>query len=148
MRFSDIPGAQEAAERMKRMVPQQAMSDGPPPDVMALKQQLAAANSMIQQLDQKLKDKGGDLIVKAQKGAIDAYRSTTDRIAALKEALATDPQALLVLVREVLEEAQYQSAGGGAAEHAAQPIPTPDQIHPAMGGSLPPPQIPAQEAAE
>lgn len=148
MRLADYPGAEEAAERMRRMVPQQALEDGPAPDVIQLKQQLAAATKLVDDLSAKLKDKTGDLGIKEQKTAVEGYRATTDRIGALKEALATDPHALLVLVREVLEEAQFQSAGGGAEEHAAQPIPTQEQLHPALGGSMPPPQIPAAEETE
>lgn len=136
MRFSDVPGAEEASERLKRMVPAQAMHDGPAPDVVKLQGQLQEAQTLIHTLTQKLGAKEGDTSAKFEKNAIDAYKATTDRIDVLKEALATDPQGVLVLIREVIEEAQAQSAGGNVEDHMGQPTPGMDQLHPNLGGQL------------
>jgi hypothetical protein len=50
----------------------------------------------------------------------------------------------MVLVKEVIEEAQAQSAGGNADMHVMEPQPNPDQIHTGLGGQLqePAPQTP------
>jgi hypothetical protein len=37
---ADFPGAEEIAQRLKRMVPQQALEDGPSPDLLAAQQQI------------------------------------------------------------------------------------------------------------
>lgn len=138
MRFADIPGAEEAAERLKRMIPKQALEDGPSPDLMAAQEQIQALTAMLEKLTMKLENREDEGAHKQEKNAIDAYRATTDRLSAIKEALAQDPQGLKVLVMEIIEEAQAQSAGGGALE-AALDIPAVEDIHPAMGGSLQPP---------
>lgn len=139
MRFADIPGGEEAAQRLKRMVPQQAMQDGPPPDLVAANQQIQALTAMVEKLTMKLENREDEGVHKQEKNAIDAYRATTDRIGSLEKALALDPGGLLVLVKEVIEEAQAQSAGGNALEHAVDDEPKTEDIHPGMGGQLQPP---------
>lgn len=139
MRFADIPGAEEAAERLKRMIPKQALEDGPSPDLLAAQQQIQELDGLVKQLAQKLEDKQGAAIDAAEKNAIGAYKATTDRVKALEKALALDPGGLMVLVREVVEEAQAQSAGGNALEHALDDDPALEAIHPGMGGQLQPP---------
>jgi hypothetical protein len=138
MRFADIPGAQEAAERLRRMVPAQALG-GPNPEVQQLQAELQKAQHLITQQGLKLEDKSAKNVWEEQKQAISAYKAQSDRLTALSKALGLDPQGLLVLVREVLEEAQQTSAGGGALTHIAEPIPGPDQIHPDLGGQMQPP---------
>lgn len=143
MRFADMPGAQEAAERMKRMIPKQALEDGPSPDLMAAQAQIAEMGDLVKTLTDKLADKEGEGINAAEKNAIAAYTATTNRVKALEKALALDPGGLMVLVKEVIEEAQAQSASGNALEHALDDDPALEAIHPAMGGQL---QAPAPHA--
>ncbi len=139
MRFADIPGGEEAAERLKKMVPPQALDDSKNPHIAALTQQLQQAQQLIAGLTKKLDDKSGDTQAKHDKNSISAYDAQTKRLAAVKEALALDPQGLLVLVRELLEEAQATSAGGNALMHIEEETPSPDQIHPDLGGQQQPP---------
>lgn len=139
MRFADIPGGEEAAERLKRMVPQQALQDGPPPDLIAAQQQITELKQFISEITAKLEDKANKNTFENDKNAIAGYKATTERLAAIKEALATDPEGLKVLIREVIEEAQAQSAGGGALDHILEPALAADQIHPDLGGQLQPP---------
>jgi hypothetical protein len=87
----DFKGAQEAAQRLKRMVPPQALGKGPSPqeaqmeqEIMGLKQALATA------LTTNAKDKL-KLVGKAEMRDIDAYEAETKRMAALKD-LASDPE--------------------------------------------------------
>lgn len=136
MRFADIPGAEEAAQRLKRLVPQQALQDGPAPDVLKLQEQIKGMTELIGNLSTKLESKEGEAINAAEKNAIAAYKVTTDRVKALEKALALDPGGLMVLVKEVIEEAQAQSASGNALEHALDDDPALEQIHPGMGGQL------------
>lgn len=143
MRFSDIPGAEEAAQRLKRMVPAQARQDGPPPDLVAAQEQIKALTGMVEQLGQKLEEKQGEAKDAEEKNAIAGYKAVTDRVKALEKALALDPGGLMVLVKEVIEEAQAQSAGGNALEHAMDDDPAQADIHADLGGQL---QSPAPHA--
>lgn len=148
MRFADIPGGEEAAERLKRMVPQQAMRDGPPPDVLMLQQQLEEAKGFIADLSKKLEDKAQENVYESEKNVIKAYDSVTNRVKALEKALALDPGGLLVLVKEVIEEAQAQSAGGNAVTHALEEPPGTEDLHPDLGGDKPPPTPPMGQDTE
>jgi hypothetical protein len=139
MRFADIPGGEEAAERLRRMVPQQAMTDGPAPDVVHLQGQLKAATDLIGQLNQKLADKTAKDGWETERNTIKGYDAVTGRVKALEKALALDPGGLMVLVKEVIEEAQAQSAGGNAAMHVMDDHPASEDIHKDLGGSLQPP---------
>lgn len=112
LRFADFPGAEEAAQRLKRMVPKQALEDGPSPDVLALQQQIEAMQNLVKQLAGKLADKTMDALSAQEKNAISAYDSITKRVTAIKEHLAADPEGLAKLVMEVIEEADATSAHG------------------------------------
>lgn len=145
MRFADIPGAQEAAERLKRMIPKQALEDGPSPDLLAAKQQIEQLMGVVKEVTDKLAAKEGEAKNAEEKNAISGYEAVTDRLKALEKALALDPQGLKVLIMEVIEEAQAQSAGGNALEHAMDDDPAGADIHQDLGGQLqpPPPHPPA-----
>jgi hypothetical protein len=135
LRFADFPGAEEAAQRLKRMVPAQALADGPSPDVVAAQQQIQALQGLVKQLAEKLNDKMATHANDQEKNAITAYQAQTQRLAALKEALATNPDKLVELVRQVIEEAEATSALGlGPALTPPQPAPQP--------ALAPPPQMP------
>lgn len=136
MRFADIPGAEEAAERLKRMIPKQALEDGPSPDMVAAQQQIKAMEEMIGKLAEKLESKAGEAKDAEEKNAISGYKAVTDRVKALEKALALDPGGLMILVKEVIEEAQAQSAGGNALEHAMDDDPAQADIHADLGGQL------------
>lgn len=151
MRFADIPGGEEAAQRLKRMVPQQALQDGPPPDVQALQAQLEQAKSFITELSDKLANKSQENQYESEKNVIKAYDAVTARLKAIEKALARDPQGLDLLVHEVIEEAQAQSEGGNAAMHLMEDAPKPEDLHPDLGGLSPgpvphPPQIDPNKA--
>lgn len=145
MRFADIPGGEEAAERLKRMVPKQAMEDGPSPDLMAAQQQIQQLMELVKATTDKLASKEGEAKNAEEKNAIAGYDAVTKRLGALEKALALDPQGLKVLIMEVIEEAQAQSAGGNALEHAMANDPAGADIHQDLGGQLqsPPPHPPA-----
>ncbi len=100
---------------------------------------------MLYRILTELKNKADKTIWENEKNAIKAYEVVSDRIKALEKALALDPEGLRVLVMEVIEEAQAQSAGGNALTHALEEPPGIEDIHPALGGQLqaPPPQPPA-----
>lgn len=143
MRFADFPGAEEAAQRLRRMVPPQALGEGDAPDVMALKGQIGQMQQVVEALTQKLADKAGAHQNDQEKNAVAAYDSQTKRISALKEALGIDPDGLMHLVRVVVDEAIATSGGIAPAVDAETPPIEPAQP-PQMGAQPQPPpgQIP------
>ena len=94
---------------------------------------------LLTELAAKLEEKGGEAQDAEEKNAIAGYKAVTDRVKALEKALALDPGGLMVLVKEVIEEAQAQSAGGNALEHAMNDDPAMADIHKDLGGQLQPP---------
>ncbi len=108
-RMADFPGAEEIAQRLKRMVPAQALQDGPTPDMIKAGQQIQAMQQMIAQLAAKLADKTADHANDQEKNAISGYDAQTKRIAAIKDYLAADPEGLAELVRQVILEAEATS---------------------------------------
>lgn len=138
-RSADFPGADQLAERWRRSIdPHLLGSDGPPPAVMQLQQQLTALKSeaehrlvILQQklteTQQKLDDKTADLDRKT-------YEAETSR---LQVTGAIDPDALKLLVREMVSQmigmpAVPVMAAHAAAEQAMLP-PDPSQMPPASG---------------
>lgn len=150
LRFADFPGAEEAAERLKRMVPKQALEDGPPPEVLAAQEQIKAMEGFIEKLAQQLADKSAAHLSDQEKNAVAAYDSQTKRIAAIKDWLNADPEGLMSLVKQVIAEAEATSGAGLApaltpdaeltAEDMTGPLP--------LGGEamMPPGAPPAPEA--
>lgn len=111
-KMADFPGAEEVATRLKRMVPQKALEDGPSPDLLAAQQQIEALQALVKQVAQKLADKTAEHLNDQEKNAVSAYDAQTKRLSALKEALITDPDGLMDLVRQVIAEAQATSGAG------------------------------------
>jgi len=145
LRAGDFPGAEEAAERLKRMVPKQALEDGPSPDLQAAQQQIEAMQNLVKQLAQKLADKEADHKNDEEKLAVDAYKAQSDRIKALSDALQLDPEGLIQLVRQVIEEAMITSGPGLMPALTPTPEITdqtvmgqPPQQPPMMNGGAPP----------
>jgi hypothetical protein len=82
---ADFPMADEAAARLRRMVPPQALGTGPSPQEQELQQQLAQAQEAIKQLTDLLAEKHLQLKGKAEGKTIDAYNAITKRLKALAE---------------------------------------------------------------
>ncbi len=154
---ADFPGADEIAERLKRMVPPQALG-GPSPAMRQLQQHLqqvtghgqaiaSQADQEIAQLkrqleaaQQQLKDKGG-------KVSTDDYRAETDRLNAIT---AADPSVGSILARSMLSGflgapalpfIQAHDAANAAHAQAIAPPPAPDSsAQPASSGDPAPQQ--------
>jgi len=130
---ADFPGADEIAERLKRMVPQQALQDGPSPDLIKANQQIQQMQGLLQQLAQKLADKTAAHLNDQEGNAIKAYTAQTQRIAALKEALIADPEGLIGLVKQVIAEAEATSSAGlGPALTPSRELTAEDMMPPAQ----------------
>lgn len=153
--YADFPGAQEASQRLKRMVPAQALQDGPAPDVIAAQKKIQMMEQLIQKLAEKLADKTASHLNNQEKNAIHAYDSQTKRLGAIKDWLSQDPEGLLKLVKEVISEADSTSMAGLSpslmptqelnAENSG-PLAPPAQLALASPGG-PPPVSPAAPLA-
>lgn len=109
---ADFEYADEIAQRMERMVPPAAKGEGPPPEVVQLQgvvqsqaQMMEVLSSKLLKAQQELDDKRFKVAEGAERIQLDAYRAETDRLSALKDALATDPEGVLMLVRQVVNDA-------------------------------------------
>lgn len=100
-RNMDFPGANEIADRMRRMVPPQALGTVDP-QVQQLQQQLVAQHQVIQQLQQEVvlaKNKAESI---AYQKEIDMYKAVSDRV---KTFGAIDPNAIRPIIREEVSKA-------------------------------------------
>ncbi len=103
MRAADFPMADELAERLKRMVPPQALG-GPNLHMQQMQAQMQQMHMTIQMLSQSLKSKQQDAInlarERAQQKIIDAYNAETNRIKALGGSVS--PEMVMQLVHDAL----------------------------------------------
>lgn len=105
LRNMDFEDASEAALRLKRMVPQQALGTGPTPQeqqLMAQNQQLT--NTLAEALQRHGKD-SLKLVGKDQQKDIDVYKAETDRIKALAPLLPTDQEGLMQMIEQLVGDA-------------------------------------------
>jgi len=98
----DFPLADEAAQRLKRMVPAQALGQGPSQEVQQLQQQVQMMGQMLEeQLSQSAMDKI-KLTGKDQLRNTDAFKAETERLNAVAKNLP--PEQLTALLRPYLRQ--------------------------------------------
>ena len=107
LRAMDFDEAQEAAQRLRRMVPPEAMGTGPSQREQAMQQviQQLQAN-LAKSLDTHGKDRV-KLVGKDQMRDIDAYNAETTRMKALIDMMPMDADGL----RQVIEQLIHESLG-------------------------------------
>ena len=101
----DFDKAQEASQRLKRMVPPQALGTGPTPQEQQLE---AKVQSLTMALGKALQEGGKEklkLVGKDQMRDIDVYDSETKRLAALKEVLLADPEMIKKVLAQLGDDA-------------------------------------------
>lgn len=108
----DFKEAQEAAQRLKRMIPPQAMGQGPTENEQMLQAQVQKLTAVLEKSLQKSAVDHVKLIGKAELRNISAYQAETDRMKALKDFLATDPDGVDKLVRQLVDESLQNVLGG------------------------------------
>lgn len=100
----DFDKAQEAAQRLKRLVPPQALGKGPTQNEQQLMGQVQQLRGL---LAKALMETGRDklkLVGKDEMRDIDAYDSETKRMAALQKMLPTDPEGLWKVIHQLVQE--------------------------------------------
>lgn len=147
--------AMEASQRLKRMVPKEALGTGPSPAEQKLMAQNANLMKQLQELMQLSASDKIKLQGKAEMRDIDAYKAESDRLKVMAAALAPEQQQQILgqLVKDILgielqpliaansdsAEMGEQSEEGPEAEAEAPPMPgakrAPDGKHYISDGS-------------
>ena len=107
MKAADFPMAEDLAERLKNMVPPQALG-GPPPIVAELQQKLAGMQKALESMTENLAEEKQKRTSVEQQKAINVYKAETTRMEALKD---IDPAVLAPLVHKLVVEAMQQGMG-------------------------------------
>lgn len=112
LREMDFPAADEASERLRRMVPPQALGIGPTPKEQELNSQneqlmLALGETLNSLGEKQLQLKGKDA-----KRDIDAYKAETDRFSALAKA-GVDANGLQMQIMQLINDTVAQMAATG-----------------------------------
>lgn len=129
MSSMDFDKANEAAQRLRRMVPPMALGKGPSPAEQKLMGQVEAlskalADALEQSGKQQLRLAG-----KEQQRDIEVYKAETDRMEVLGKQLPLDPELLSQLISEAMQTSLLPILGPEGGETAA-PVGT-------AGGPLP-----------
>lgn len=101
----DFEAAQEAARRMKRMVPPQALGQGPSPSEQELTQKVAALQVALAKALEDQAKVGIKLVGKARQQDVQVYDAETRRMAALSDMLQTDPEDIKDVIEQLVRDA-------------------------------------------
>jgi hypothetical protein len=105
VRNMDFDDAQEAAMRLRRLVPGQALGVGPTQQEQQLTQQVQQLQAALTRAMQQSGKDAIRLAGKDQMRDIDVYEAETDRIKALAPMLPMDPQGLQELIQNLVADA-------------------------------------------
>jgi hypothetical protein len=127
LKSSDFDLSDEAASRLRRMVPKQALGEGPTPSEMQAQQQLQQTMQLLQKTMEELsreKLKGHD---RSGKHVIDSYKAFTERLKVFlddkaRAAEAIDPNEIKALVSQTMQESLDAHLGSEAESDLAESI--------------------------
>lgn len=129
---ADFPMAEDLAERMQRMVPPQALGQGPSQNEQLLQQQVTGLQAHVALLSEKLAVEGMRRQARDERTDIDAYNASTKRMETLLNAQKTDSpyvsgEEIRVLVQRMVLDALHEvgmaqvgQMGMADAQQAAQ----------------------------
>ena len=109
LQAGDFPMADEAAARLKRMVPPAALGKGPTQNEQQLQQQIQQLQELLQKtLEQNANDK---IKIKghAEKRDIEFFNAVSKRLQVLQQGAPLAPEDIKSLVAEAMDEAQKTS---------------------------------------
>ena len=122
---------------MRRMIPAQALGDGPTQNEQMLQQQIQGLRAeLIKLLDKNAKDQL-KLVGKDQLRDIEAYKAETDRFKALQDSLPMDPAGLQAVVEQLVNESLNTSVASVTEEGTAR-APAPAEEPPVPGAQKAP----------
>lgn len=125
MLAGDFPHSTEAAERLRRMVPKEALGEGPSPQELQLQQQLQQVQATLAQLTEenatlRIAARGRD-----EANLVNAYKGQTERLKTLSELMQVPPEVLAGamedLVRDSVDTAMQAFAVSSAKQTALPP---------------------------
>lgn len=132
-RNADFPGADEIAERLKRLVPPQATGDAPPPEIQQMLDQSQAQMEHLKGIIETLTEELAKQQHKIDGKEIQAYEAETRRITALGNSQELTPEFIRPVLIQLLGEIL---SGQGQPEQVPMMAPMP-QMEPdgdEMGG--------------
>ena len=139
MQAMDFREADEAAQRLKRMIPPQALGQGPSQSEQQLQQQVIQLRGLLEKsLAQIAKDKL-KLAGREELRDIEAYNAETQRFAALSDSLMLDQGGIKQVVEQLVHEALANHLDPVAAVRAdangntPPPAPPPEELPPMPG---------------
>ena len=113
-----FPKAQEAARRMKRMVPPQALGKGPSQAEQQLQTQLQASQAALAKALSTLGKEKLKLTGKEQMRDIDTYEAETKRMTALQDMLPQDSEGLQQMIHQLVGDALQVHLGNVVSANA------------------------------
>lgn len=118
LKAADFPMADEAAQRLKRMAPPQALGQGPSQQEQQLQQQIQQLQTAIGKLTFDTQKDKVTLKGKDQLRDIDAYKAETDRLKVLQDGL--DPQEIAKLAAQLIMDSLNTSLSPIEAQNNQQ----------------------------
>lgn len=117
----DFPGSDEIAMRLRRMVPPQALGDGPSPQEQQMQDQMQKLQAAIGDLNQQLKDKSAEINIRG-------FEAETKRLTAIGNAgPIVNTQQAQPLIAQVTQE---MLTGQPAPQQFGAPVQQPQQMAP------------------
>lgn len=105
LKAMDFKEAQEAARRMKRLVPPQALGTGPSPQEQKLQLQLQTTQGLLVKALQQAGKDSLKLLGKDQLRDVQVYEAETKRIGVLQDQLPTDAEGMAQLIHQLVGDA-------------------------------------------
>jgi hypothetical protein len=123
IRNGDFPLADEAAERLKRMVPKQALGQGPSQEEQAMQAQVQNLTAVLSEALEELAKKELQLVGKDSKRDIDGYKALTERLKVIIDAQGGQDEMRLAVAQLYADiianpdpgQPEDSTAGGGKA---------------------------------
>ncbi len=135
LQAGDFPGAEEAAERLQRMVPAQAMGTGPTPQEQQMQKEIQQLQQLLAQQHQEIAEAKLRATGKTDLRQVEAYNAETKRMEVLRQAFVNDPAELQQIIHQLVQESLATVL---APPQGQEQAPAP------MQQSGPPPAVPPQ----
>lgn len=140
---ADFPLAEELAERMQRMVPPQALGQGPTPQEQALSQQVQGLQAHVALLSERLAVESMKVQSRDARTDIDAYEAVTKRMGALMSMRDTDSpyvdgNEVRVLIMQMVKDALQQVGMAPVSRMAQDEMQQQGAILSGLNGEAPP----------
>lgn len=104
LRSLDIAESEEAAQRLHRMIPPQALGKGPTQQEQALQSKVVSLSGALAKALQKTGEDRLKLVGKEEMRDIDVYEAETKRLGVLAEQLPMDQTGMAQLIHQLVQE--------------------------------------------